>query len=235
MTAGGMVAEFVAVDARFVALTIHQLAGKITLVDELLVEPAASLTDNARCRLSPAPSGADAAGGRLLDLCYQPGGSSPDRSVVWATDQQATIELALREPRHLGLVRLHTPQPESIGQLDVLAQRDGASGWHGQNVEVTPDLGRDCTIDAVRVHREGGGCGAVGFPPRIDVLVSPDGRAWSWVASIGQSPEKLLVDRPADHVRLEFQRRGWLMLDEVEGFNSGESSWPSANRLQPKR
>ena len=299
MTAGGMVADFAAVDARFVAVTAHQAAGKITLVDELLVEPATSLTDNARCRLSPPPSGADATGGRLLDLCYQPDGSSPDRSVVWAADQQATIELALREPRHLGLVRLHTPQPESIGQLDVLAQRDGASdwqpighatrdgncwdveagaaftghlrfvatpqtgqrvvldevevypadnlalgkpyelwpahpeqygdperrkltdallsergfgdgrmvGWQGQNVEVTLDLGRDCTIDAVRVHSEGGGCGAVEFPPRIDVLVSPDGRAWSWVASLDQPPEKLLVDRPVDHVRLQL---GWM-------------------------
>ncbi len=299
MTAGGMVAEFAAVDARFVALTIHQPAGKITLVDELLVEPAASLTDNARCRLSPAPSGADATAGRLLDLCYQPDGSCPDRSVVWAADQQATIELALREPRHLGLVRLHTPQPEAIGQLDVLAQRDGASdwqpighatrhgncwdveagaaftghlrfvatsqtgervvldevevypadnqalgkpyelwpvhpeqygdperrkltdtqlsesgfgdgrmvGWQGQNVEVTLDLGRDCAIDAVRVHSEGGGCGAVEFPPRIDVLVSPDGRAWSWVASLDRPPEKRLVDRPVDHVRLQL---GWM-------------------------
>lgn len=299
ITCGGMVAEFAAVDARFVALTVHQAAGQITLVDELLVEPAASLTDNARCRLSPSPSDADTVSGRLLDLCYQPSGSSPDRSVVWAADQQATIELALREPRHLGLLRLHTSQPEAIGQLDVLAQLDGSSdwkpigqatrrgncwdveagaaftshvrfvaapqpgrrvvldeievypadnlalgkpyelwpahpeqygdperrkltdalvsergfgdgrmvGWQGQNVEVTLDLGRDCTIDAVRVHSEGGGCGAVQFPPRIDVLVSPDGRAWSWGASLDRPPEKLLVDRPVDHVRLQL---GWM-------------------------
>lgn len=299
MTTGGMVAEFAAVDARFVALSIHQPAGKITLIDELLVEPAVSLTDNARCRLSPAPSGADATGGRLLDLRCQSGGSSPDRAVVWAADQQATIELALREPRHLGLVRLHTPQPESIGQLDVSAQLGGTSawqpighatrhgncwdveagaaftghlrfvatpqsgkgvvldeieiypadnlalgkpyellpvhperygdperrnltdtllsergfgdgrmvGWYGQNVEVTLDLGRDCTIDAVRMHSEGGGCGAVEFPRRIDVLVSPDGRAWSWVASLDRPPEKLLVDRQVEHVRLQL---GWM-------------------------
>ncbi len=103
ITAGGMVAEFAAVDARFVALTVHQAAGKITLVDEVLVEPAASLTDNARCQLSPAPSDADAAGGRLLDTCYQRSGSNLDRSIAWAADQQASIELKLREPRHLGL------------------------------------------------------------------------------------------------------------------------------------
>jgi len=327
MTVGGMVAEFAAVDARFVAVTVQQAAGKVTLVDELLVEPPVSLTDNARCRFSPAPADPNAADGRLLDLCYQRGESSGDHSVAWAADQQAAFELQLGEPRHLGLVRVHTPQPESLAELRVLVQADGSSdwkplgqavrdgrlwdidagaafgdrvrfvatpqpgrqvvldeievypaenlaggkayelspahpeqygdperkkltdslvsergfgdgrmvGWQGQNVEVSLDLGRDCPIDAVRVHSEGGGCGAVQFPLRIDVLVSPDGRAWSWVASIDRPPEQLLVDRAVDDTRLQL---GWMSvrLEPVSGrfvmLRSAAGHWTMFSEIE---
>ena len=299
ITTGTMVADFSAIDARFVALTIHQAAGKITLADEVLVELAASLTENASCQLLPSPVDSDAAEGRLLDRRYQRSDSDIDRSIAWGAGQQPSIELNLRGERHLGLVRLHTPQPEAIERLEVLSQVDGMSdwkalghavrrgnlwdldagaaftgqlkfvltpqpgnrvavdeievyparnlalgspyelrpahpekygdpdrkkltdgmvsqrgfgdgrmvGWYGQNVEVSLDLGQDTTIDAVRVHSEGGGCGAVQFPPRIDVLVSPDGRSWSWVASIDRPPEELLVDRAVEQVRLQL---GWM-------------------------
>jgi hypothetical protein len=265
ITAGGMVAEFPPIDARYVAVTVHQSAGKIALVDELGVAPAASLLDNARCR-PVAPS---------------------------------AVEIELREPRHLGLVRVHSAPAAAIERLEVLGQLDGATdwkalgraarqgnwwdldaggvftghlklvatpgpgkrvtlgeievypsqnlalgkpyelwpvhaekygdperkkltdavvsqrgfgdgrmvGWYGQNVEVSVDLGQTAAIDAVRVHSEGGGCGAVEFPPRIDVLVSADGRSWSWVAAIDRAPEKLLLDRAADHRRLQL---GWM-------------------------
>jgi hypothetical protein len=299
ITAGSMVAEFSAVDARFVAVTVHQAAGKMSLVHELLVEPAASLTEDAKCEVSPVPSGVDVWDGRLFDTCYQRGSSSADRAFTWTARQQAAIEVELREPRHLGLVRLHSPEATSIEQLDVLGQPDGATdwnvighatrrgdfwdldagaefakrlklvatpkpdkqivvdevevypaanlalgrsyelspahpeqygdpdrkkltdgsisergfgdgrmvGWRGQNVEVSVDLGQSMTIDATRLHTQGGGSGGVQFPPRVDVLVSADGRSWSWVAAMDRAPEKLLVDRALGHVRLQL---GWM-------------------------
>ncbi len=102
--------------------------------------------------------------------------------------------------------------PERKKLTDTLVSEGGFGdgrmvGWQGQNVEVSLDLGQSSTIDAVRVHSEGGGCGAVEFPPQVDVLVSSDGRSWSWVASIDRPPEKLLVDRAVDHVRLQL---GWI-------------------------
>jgi len=265
ITAGGLVAEFPAVDARFVALTVHQAAGKITLVDELLGESAPMLTDDALCQAA-----------------------SP-----------AALEVTLRDPRHLGLVRVRSPQAAAIAWLDVLARLDGTRawkplgqatrradlwdfdagaafagqlrlvatpqagkratldavevypadslargkpyelwpahpekygdperriltdaqvsergfgdhrmvGWYFQNVEVSLDLGQSVTIDGARLHSQGGGYAAVEFPVRVDVLVSLDGRAWSWVGAIDRPPEKLLLDRATNHTRLQL---GWM-------------------------
>lgn len=299
ITAGAMVAEFPPCDARWVAVTVHQAAGKIALVDELSVGPAESLTDNAQCRLTPARRSGDASGAPLVDLRYQRPGASVERCVAWAPGQQATIEITLREPRHLGLLRLHTPRAEALARIDGWARPDSTAGWtpigsalrrgnlfdqqagatfagqlkfeiaptpgHGvaideielspaenlalgkpyelwpahpekygdpqrnrltdgqvsergfgdgrmvgwqsHDAEVSLDLGQQSTIDAVRVHTQGGGSGAVRFPARVDVLVSPDGRAWSWVAKIDRPPETLLVDQALGPVRRQL---GWM-------------------------
>jgi len=300
ITAGGLLAEFPPVDARFVAVTVYQTPGKLTLVDELLVEPAATLTDDARCRPLP----------------------------------PAAVEVTLRAPRHLGLVRVRSPQPAAIERLDVLARLDrttdwkslgqatrrngrwdfdaGATfagqlklmatsqagkrvaldtvevypadnlalgkpyelwpahpekygdperkkltdaqisergfgdgrmvGWHFCDVEVSLDLGRNVTIDTARLHSQGGGQAAVEFPPRVDVLVSPDGRSWSWAAAMDRPPQKLLVDRTTEHTRRQLgwmetrfapvaarfvlfraAPRAWTMLSEIEVLAAGKN------------
>jgi hypothetical protein len=333
ITAGGMVAEFPACDARWIALSVNQVPGKLALVDELRVAPPESLTDNARCRLAPAPVAGDASGAALLDSCYAPAGTAAEGAVTWASGQQASLEVTLREPRHLGLLRVHMPRPGTDMRLDVLTRIDEAAawtplgravrrgnfldldaaatfagqvklvisggpqvcldeleiypaenlalgkpyelrpahpekygdpdrklltdgqvsergfgdrrmvGWYGQTPEISIDLGQTTTVDAVRVHTQGGGAAAVDFPTRVDVLVSPDGHAWSWAATVAQPPEKLLLDRAHEHGRTQLgwmeahfepvaarfvmvrsAPRAWTMLSEIEVLAAGNNA-----------
>jgi len=129
------------------------------------------------------------------------------------------------------------------GQVSERGFGDGRTGgWYFRNVEVSLDLGQIATIDAVRVHSQGGGYGAVHFPQRIDVLASSDGRSWSWVGAIDRPSEKLLVDRAVEHARLQLgwmcarlqsvaaqfvMLRGaassWTMISEIEVLASGKN------------
>ena len=72
--------------------------------------PAVSLTEGTPYTVSPAPTNAqaDADSSPLVDGLY----ARPQTTagiVQWAKDQKATIQLALPHTRHVGLIRIHTP------------------------------------------------------------------------------------------------------------------------------
>lgn len=126
-------------------------------------------------------------------------------------------------------------------------------GWMSQDVEVILDLGQEQSIDGVRAHLEGGGVGAVDFPPRMDILISPDARRWTWIDSISSPPATLLVDRPAGHAREQlgwmawrgspvqarfvmyrFAANQWTMISEIEVLSQGRNVAPGKNyHLRP--
>lgn len=337
---GSMRHEFAARDARFVRITLDQRAADITLVDEVAVTPAVSLTEGTPYTVSPAPTNAqaDADSSPLVDGLY----ARPQTTagiVQWAKDQKATIQLALPHTRHVGLIRIHTPDvaegglgaiarirvatradassdwraagdaapsgnhfladaqaamakevrvelvprpghrvaldeieiyraenlargkpyelapahPEKYGDPGRTKLTDGVTsqrgfgdghmvGWFGRDVEVRLDLEQSHAIDGVRVHVQGGGVAAVGFPARIDVLFSQDDSNWRRAGSIEQPPKELLFDQagktarmqlgwmagqwsPVDarFVTLHVAPQGWIMISEVEVFSRGKN------------
>lgn len=105
-----------------------------------------------------------------------------------------------------------------------------AVGWDRGDPEVTVDLLRPVQVWLVRAHVIGGGPGGVYFPPLMAVATSEDGETWSeetplTTPSEPASPqpqvtflEVQLEPRTARYVRLRFERRGWLMIDEIQVF-----------------
>ena len=105
-----------------------------------------------------------------------------------------------------------------------------AVGWDQGEPEVVIDLLRPATVWLVRAHVLGGGPGGVYFPPVVAVATSEDGKTWGDERRLTTPPEPTsqqplvaflelqLEPRRARYVRLRFERRGWLMLDEVQVF-----------------
>jgi hypothetical protein len=121
-------------DARHLLLTVRVAPGKIALLDDLELLPAANLTDQARATLSPTPLQADPTGGVLTDGLYALGTDEGRRSVRWPAGQEASIQFHLSGPHHLGLLRLHMP-----GNLDAV-QRVSVS-IRGLKDDAWQDLG----------------------------------------------------------------------------------------------
>lgn len=105
-----------------------------------------------------------------------------------------------------------------------------AAGWNEGNPEVVVDLLAEHQVSAVRVHCAGGGCGAVFFPRALTIATSLDGAHWTEEAPITQIPPENgdqalvaflgaeLTPRRARYVRIGCERKGWIMLDEVEVY-----------------
>jgi hypothetical protein len=105
-----------------------------------------------------------------------------------------------------------------------------AVGWDQGEPEVVIDLLRPVTVWLVRAHVLGGGPGGVYFPPVMAVATSEDGKTWGEERRLTTPPEPTsqqplvaflelqLEPRRARYVRLRFERRSWLMLDEVQVF-----------------
>ena len=114
-------------------------------------------------------------------------------------------------------------------------------GWLLQPVTVLLDLGAVRTVDAVRVHSQGGGYGWVLHPQSFAVLGSEDGAKWRLLRD--GTPERevtaseqaggelselawLKLTFPATPVRfvkLTFHPKSWLMLSEVEVLSGGQN------------
>lgn len=93
------------------------------------------------------------------------------------------------------------------------------------------DLEQPQRIGPVRAYLVGGGHGAVYFPRNMKVSLSMDGKQWTEAGSTTDVPPE--PDKPGraygfmtadcggangQFVRLDFERRGWLMIGEIEVF-----------------
>ncbi|MCX7599018.1 MAG: hypothetical protein N2512_09155, partial [Armatimonadetes bacterium] len=116
---------------------------------------------------------------------------------------------------------------------DVSRPRDWwskAVGWDQGEPQVIIDLLRPAQVWLVRAHVIGGGPGGVYFPSVMAVATSEDAETWSEETRLATPPEpespqpavsflEVQVEpREARYVRLRFERRGWLMLDEIQVF-----------------
>ena len=120
-------------DARRVRVTIRPAAGKISLVDEIVVEPAESLLEATRCTLSPAPRDANMSPWSLTDEVYAHGQADASNSVSWDAGATASAVVELAEPRNVGSVRLHSPVPGDMSQIQETAlfgRASDAAPWH---------------------------------------------------------------------------------------------------------
>ncbi len=102
------------------------------------------------------------------------------------------------------------------------------AGFDQGEPSVTVDLLATKRVRLVRAHLVGGGPGAVWFPEEMRVSISADGKKWLPVGVTRERPDESgdkeatgfmavrFAPREARYVRLQFVRRGWLMVDEVE-------------------
>jgi hypothetical protein len=103
-------------------------------------------------------------------------------------------------------------------------------GWDQGDPVVVVDLLRPTTVGLVRTHCLGGGPGGVWFPGQVLVSTSLDGVDWSQETPLSAAPaeagdrgqaaflEAKVVPAEARYVKVRAQRKGWLMLDEVEAY-----------------
>jgi hypothetical protein len=108
-----------------------------------------------------------------------------------------------------------------------------AAGWSEGNPQVTVDLLQPAPVGIVRVHCIGGGNGGVYFPAAVTVATSLDGQAWSDPVQASKPPPDpggqtlttfltaSLPGQTARYVRIQAERKGWTMLDEVEVLDAG--------------
>lgn len=105
-----------------------------------------------------------------------------------------------------------------------------AVGWHDGSPEVVIDLLKPATVSTVRAHFQGGGAAGVCFPISVSVATSKDGKTWTEEAtaeglpkdagsgSTGAFVDVALAPRSGRFVRVRAQRKGWLMIDEIEVY-----------------
>lgn len=120
----------------------------------------------------------------------------------------------------------------------------GWAEWDGASeVTLVFELPQVTPVDEVAIHLQGGGYGAVHFPPFVGVSVSEEGLRWRLVRSTRQPPASLeqlpLADgsgraelgwlrlpmrgEKARFVKLRLKVRGWLMLSEVQILSAGQN------------
>ncbi len=105
-----------------------------------------------------------------------------------------------------------------------------AIGWSEGTPGITVDLMRPELVGRVRVHLQGGGAAGVWFPQNVRVSTSLDGQAWSESVQVAPNRaeagdeataaflEAVLEPRQARLVRVDIERRGWAMVDEIEVY-----------------
>jgi len=171
-------------------------------------------------------------------------------NVVWD-------ELQVQRAPNLALGKPYALQPSFPAQYPdtdnkeltdgVLTEKgfgDGKTvGWTSQAsiVSVFVDLQRQHLIEAVRVHSEGGGYGAVWHPETMSVFGSPDGAQWQLLKE--GTPEKEITAAlkygaelcelawlklsfaPAAvrFVKIIMRPKAWLMLSEIEILSEGHN------------
>ena len=129
------------------------------------------------------------------------------------------------------------------GQLTERGFGDGKTvGWYGgTQATVLLDLGATKTIDAVRVHAQGGGYAAVHYPATIGAWASEDAEEWTLLAQAEPAKEITFSENvqeelnelawlrldfaptSARYLELRFVPRGWLMLSEIEALSGDEN------------
>ena len=169
-------------------------------------------------------------------------------------------EVALLPARNLALGRpyvLEPPFPATYpdsgteltdGELTREGFGDGKTvGWAEfdgtSEVSLVFELPQVTPVEEVAIHLQGGGYGAVHFPPFVGVSVSEDGVRWHLVSSTRRPPAQLeplpLADglgraelgwlrlpmqgERARFVKLRLKVRGWLMLSEVQILSAGQN------------
>lgn len=105
-----------------------------------------------------------------------------------------------------------------------------AVGWNEGRPTITLDLLAPTPVAKVAARVLGGGLGGVHFPKRMTVLTSRDGVHWSTPSIAEEHPPETkdqslktymvveLLPQECRYVQLQFDRHGWLMLDEIEVF-----------------
>ena len=99
--------------------------------------------------------------------------------------------------------------------------------WQEGNPSVVIDLQAPEEIVAVSAHVLGGGARGIQFPENVRVALSLDADNWQHVATVAsrapnsdRSAQAYLTAhfdaRACRFVKLDFQRRGWLVVDEIE-------------------
>lgn len=132
------------------------------------------------------------------------------------------------------------------GQVTVEGFGDGKTvgwaQWAGVSVvTVVVDTGDIRPLEAVEVHLQGGGYGAVHFPSHTAVAVSEEGQRWTQVALSQAEPTEVESRSMGDqrcalgwlrvpleglrgrYVKLLFWPQGWLMLSEVRVLSGGHN------------
>ncbi|MDD4016793.1 MAG: DUF4855 domain-containing protein [Kiritimatiellae bacterium] len=104
------------------------------------------------------------------------------------------------------------------------------AGFSTADPTVVLDLDAVYRIGTARVHLQGGGTAGVVFPRQVSVSTSVDGKTWSPAGETREFPAEknklsatafmgvTFEPREARFVRFHVQRRGWVMLDEIEIF-----------------
>jgi len=178
---------------------------------------------------------ADAAGAVALDEVVLLPGPNLARGCPYTLDPPLEAKYPDTEGREL-----------TDGQVTVEGFGDGKTvgwaSWAGvSGVTVIIDTGAVRPLEAVEVHLQGGGYGAVHFPSRTAVAVSEEGQRWSQLAASeagpvdgtagpGGNPDCLLGwlrvplhGLPGRYVKLHFWPQGWLMLSEVRVLSGGQN------------
>ena len=105
-----------------------------------------------------------------------------------------------------------------------------AVGWSKEQPCITIDLGSPTDIAKVSAHVLGGGPGGVWFPKKMSVATSLDGQKWETMGETTEHPPEVnnrfargymtvsAKPKKCRYARLQFDRHGWLMVDEIELF-----------------
>jgi len=119
------------------------------------------------------------------------------------------------------------------GEWGGLAWGEGKTvGWEGVKPVIELDLGRAVTVRKVRAYVLGGGPGAVWFPDMISLSTSKEPVRDGWIAAgsttehpaesgdqgVGAFMDVTLGGSACQHMRVEIEPHGWVMLGEIEVY-----------------